>query len=434
MKAVARRFGMVLMSLVFMAEASAETPRILDLSSPPPSDEVRRTRPVPDLTKFVRIDGVPAYYWTYGCFNTSAGMVLGYYDRTNCPDLFDGEMPLDNADFPVVELSAKLKTATLPALASENHIKDYWTEYLAFADPAYRVRPFHRDDCLADYLGTNQAARYSNADGGTKMAIYSSGTKLENSSYAQDGMRGMARFIEARGYQVKKCYTQAVGENGFTFDDFKALIDSKVPVLVFLDGHVVTGTGYSTEGEKILVHDTWGFDPVELNWSGKTTFYGEIVGVGVVIPDPDKPAGIPTVLKYTADLNGKKYTGLLILEVFDGKRIGRVGEFKIMAKQRYYFSFESDPGQCRLDFDGINVFGEIYMPSTNSMVVVSGTCKDGVYSMQGTGSVYLSQERMGVARVQFRTDPKNDLSGLSFEDAMESIRNSLYEDRIFENK
>ena len=228
------------------------------------------------------------YKWWYGCTPTSAGMAMGYYDRNGY-----GADPLTN-QYPnlVPGGLAETETHTGPptganalgndAVASPGHLADFWVAYgNSGPDPLASGRTNPGDfDCLADFMGTSQAALGS-SDGSTWIYNYNNGAKF----YADDaefhgvqdlsGMYGIYEYAQYSGYSNEtgddlKFFNQYIDAQGltygFTFAEYKAEIDAGRPVLVHVEGHTMCGIGYDTVGNIVELYDTWSAGPHTMIW------------------------------------------------------------------------------------------------------------------------------------------------------------------------
>jgi hypothetical protein len=224
------------------------------------------------------------YNWWYGCSPTSAGMLMGYYDR-------NGYSGLDYSNLVgggVAEASTYPSTAGLwssnaqYAIASPGHVADFYgAGYNNSGDDAYAGRAF---DCLADFMGTSQDSA-GNVNGGTGFYYYTDGSPLPYTDVLAygiqdlDGMYGIGEYIDYRGYSVASLYTQLTDNDlmklditdGFTFADYKAAIDAGEGVLIHVEDHTMAGIGYDEDGN-IILYDTWNPGPHMMAWGGD--YYG----------------------------------------------------------------------------------------------------------------------------------------------------------------
>jgi hypothetical protein len=240
------------------------------------------------------------YSWWYGCSPTSAGMMIGYYDRNGYgglgysnlvqggvaePSAYAGGSPLANA-----------------AIASARHISDFYRNgYNATGDDLAGA-PTGPMNCLADYMGTSQDA-CGNVNGGTTFWDYTDGSRLYAkdiynsgpSYYNTDGMFGVYEYIKNyAGYDLgapqstMQLFSQYIyGYNGnttgFTWNNYKAEIDAGRPMLIQVSGHTMIGYGYNDGGtpstEQIILNDTWTAGPHTMTWGGS---YSDLQQYGVM--------------------------------------------------------------------------------------------------------------------------------------------------------
>jgi hypothetical protein len=236
---------------------------------------------------------VPAFNWSFGCSATSASMLASYYDITGRPDIYTGPtngsvMPLDNSCWPDVVINNETRhqcplSATHDSLDGRTiygHVDDYWYVYGSPGPDPWMTGGWTQHtygDCVGDYMFTNQwnADLNRNNDGGTTFYFLSTGAKTRWSSLTglPDGGAGLRSFMISREYTVSDEYNQYIVEwgktYGFSYSDFKAQIDNGRPVLIQLQGHTMLGLGYDdTDGNKILVHDTWDYSDHWMIWGG----------------------------------------------------------------------------------------------------------------------------------------------------------------------
>jgi hypothetical protein len=259
------------------------------------------------------LTNVPAFFWSYGCSATSAGMLFGYYDRIGYSNFYTGPTnggvcPLDNTiwgttTYPSVICGEDPINATHQGIDSQSakgHVDDYWIDYgQQGPDPWEGNWTEHTADCAGDYMGTNQWKYGSpvsyNTDGSTLFVSWTNGTRttesdiesLEGVYSIRDGCHGMKLFAESCGYTVTLNYNQRIvgyaGVNpslGFTFADFQAEIDAGYPVLIQVEGHTMLGYGYNTSGNLIYIHDTWDYSAHTMTWGGS---YGGMLQYGVSV-------------------------------------------------------------------------------------------------------------------------------------------------------
>jgi hypothetical protein len=236
------------------------------------------------------------YMWWYGCSATSAGMMVGYYDRNGYAGV----------SYPNMVRGGLAETGTVPlernAIASARHISDFYSGgYNASGDDVAGA-PTGAWDCLADYMGTSQDGR-GGGNGSTTYYYYVDGSPLYvrdayngGISYL-DGMFGMFNYIaNYAGYYLgdpstsTAAYTQAIfsdsAPNGFTWENYKAEIDAGRPVIIQVDGHSMFGYGYNDVGQQIVLHDTWSTGAHTMTWGGSYSGLAQWGVVCLTIPEP----------------------------------------------------------------------------------------------------------------------------------------------------
>jgi hypothetical protein len=258
----------------------------------------------------VILEDVPTSRWTYGCAATAAGMIFGYYDRNGYPDIYTG--PKNDGIAPLRNLGLRTQLIASKKAWGRNspwgHVNDYWIRYGRSGPDRYVIkgREEHTWNCVADFLGTNQwkwdyygddGQIDFNIDGSTALWAYSSsGEKLydyippESAGLPQTSLcHGLKLYAEYCGYTVEENYTQKVDtlfEDGFSFEDFKAEIDSGQPVIIQLRGHSMVGLGYNDEDLKIYIHDTW---DNRLHWMEWGQSYAGMNQIAVTVLHLDAP-------------------------------------------------------------------------------------------------------------------------------------------------
>lgn len=264
---------------------------------------------------FVRLTEVPTSRWTYGCSATAAGMMFGYYDRTGYSNMYTG--PANGGIAPLYDLGARCSIiATQKGFDGREtwgHVDNYWiTTGASGPDPFEGVRPEHAwGDCVADFMGTNQAKwdwdedgfTEFNTDGSTALWTNTSGRRLYDYLPPESGdsprtalSHGLRLFAESRGYDVVTNYTQQLDTlfaDGFSFADYKFEIDAGRPVMVQLRGHSMLGVGYDEEKQDILFHNTWDNALHTMPWGGTyegMEFFAVTVFQLAAIPEPASAA------------------------------------------------------------------------------------------------------------------------------------------------
>lgn len=239
------------------------------------------------------LSDVPNYNWWYGCSPTSAGMMVGYYDRNGYKGLSYSKLVSGGT----AELTTYPRTDNWSygplaknAIASYGYVTDfyrYWDDKTSTYKPDYNSSGndafggsgddtvvSHSFTSLADFMGTSQDS-VGNSNGSTTFYYYTNGSKFtaENALNVgvqdQDGMYGILEYLEYCGYGVSSIYTQLIDTKaslGFTFDQYKAEIDAGRVVMIQVTGHSMFGYGYG-DGT-ILFYDTWFDSKNEMAWGG----------------------------------------------------------------------------------------------------------------------------------------------------------------------
>jgi hypothetical protein len=219
----------------------------------------------------------PDYAWWYGCTATSAGMMMGYYDRNGYGGLlYDNLVPGG-----VAELSNFGNPGALAnnAIASPGHISAFYRAgYGASGDDIPANHPVF--DSLADFMGTSQDS-VPNVNGGTSIYYFTNGAKFTATDalnfgvgvWSKDGMYGMWEYFTYAGYNNSRgnFFTQLTDNQGqqygFSFADFQAEINAGRVLLVHVTNHTMLGYGYDDQGN-IFVHDTWALGGGSMPWGG----------------------------------------------------------------------------------------------------------------------------------------------------------------------
>lgn len=252
----------------------------------------------------VLLSGVPAFNWCYGCSATSAAMMAGYYDRHEYGHIYTGPanggvMPLNNSIWGYGECTLSATHQGYDGLATAGHVDRFWVDYGDSGND-----PFGGGDptstywgCTTDYMGTNQDW-WGNSDGATTFWNYTNGSPLhdytdceDNADRSRDGTHGMKLFFESRGYSVSTNYNQYIYGHegntiGFTYTQYKNLIDAGIPVIIQVSGHSMLGVGYESTSSTIYIHDTWDHNVHTMNWGGS---YSNMQHYGVSVVQLDDP-------------------------------------------------------------------------------------------------------------------------------------------------
>ena len=230
----------------------------------------------------------PSYGWWYGCTPTSAGMMVGYYDRNG----YGGKSYANLVPGGVAETSTVYGDAARNALvknviASQGHVTDYYSGDNNCGFNAYNGSgddvpvPTHAHNSLADFMGTSQDS-VGNTNGSTTLYYFLNGSKFyakDAFNYGvqdSDGMYGIAEYLQYAGYgdnpSTSTNYFTAhiygtAFPNGFTFAEYQAEIDAGRVVMIQVEGHSMFGYGYTDDG-KIIFDDTWGGHDKTMPWGG----------------------------------------------------------------------------------------------------------------------------------------------------------------------
>jgi len=195
-----------------------------------------------------------------------------------------------------------------------------FTAYMLSGDDV--ATPAHIANCLADYMGSGQNWANS-SNGSTWFWFYEDGAKYyakdayadnhyqvrNNIMEAKDGMLGMDLYFRFAGYGTgsiandQNFYTWAMKTSsmgqGCTFDDYKALIDAGLVVMIQVyregvGGHSMFGYGYTTDG-KIIFDDTWNGHDRTMIWGGAYSNM-DLWGITVFNPTGGSPVPLPSSL------------------------------------------------------------------------------------------------------------------------------------------
>jgi hypothetical protein len=214
------------------------------------------------------ISGVPDYEWWYGCSPTSAGMMMGYYDREGYLGMVSGGAELESFIGPAPNANA--------AIASAGHINAFWDGYGVANDPNPASHP--TNDSLADFMGTNKWQLCGNVGGSTSWWYWNDGhpwTPADSAAYSVDGCEGIwgvDAYVNWRGFDRENVTNQRpetpdIWPSGMTLTEFQAEIDADRPVIIHVEGHSMTGYGYV--GATMYVSDTWDPKPHTMTWGGQ---------------------------------------------------------------------------------------------------------------------------------------------------------------------
>jgi hypothetical protein len=259
-----------------------------------------------------------AYTWWYGCSATSAGMMMGYYDRNGYsglqyPNLIAGGVA-----------STTIGVKEKAAIASSRHISDYYSGGYNGSGDDVSGAPTGSLNCLADFMGTNQDA-YGNANGGTTFYFYTDGSPITvadlysygSTYYNADGMYGMYEYVKNYcGYDLgaasacTSTYSQYIygydgNTLGFTWAQYVAEVNAGRPVLIQVEGHTMLGYGYndSSGQQSIVLYDTWDTSSHTMTWGGSYSGL-EMYGVTCLTLQGGVPEPSTIVLLGMAGLTG----------------------------------------------------------------------------------------------------------------------------------
>ena len=218
----------------------------------------------------------PDYAWWYGCSPTSAGMMMGYYDRNG----FDNLVPGGTAETQTYSGTTGWAALANNAIASTGHVDDFYVSgYLGSGDDYPAGSPHHSFNSLADFMGTSQDS-VGNVNGSTTFYNFTDGSRLHASQIPgygltdQSGMYGVEEYISYAGYSTTTLYNQYTDNMGrtygFTFADYMTEIDAGRVVMVHIEGHSMFGYGYDNSGasDLIYVNDTWSATEHTMIWGG----------------------------------------------------------------------------------------------------------------------------------------------------------------------
>ncbi len=236
------------------------------------------------------------YQWWYGCAPTSAGMMMGYYDRNGYMSYsYAGLVPGGIAEASSYPSSAgSWDYLCQSIIASSGHVSDFYiTGYGASGDDV--LPPHHSFNSLADFMGASQdnlSTLGGNANGYTTFFYWSDGSPMYDYElqvlgydyFNLDGMYGIGEYVEYAGYETTTLYNQYIDTAGytygFTYAQYMDEIDAGRPVLIHVEGHTMLGYGYdNTVAPTIILYDTWGpngQNPGVMVWGG-TYLYGDML-------------------------------------------------------------------------------------------------------------------------------------------------------------
>jgi hypothetical protein len=242
----------------------------------------------------VNLNG-PSYGWWYGCTATSAGMMMGYYDRNgygglSYANLVPGGVAENFTQYQPNPPYETRSTLVQNAIASQGHVNDYYRSagvpdnsggFVAYGGLGDDVATLtHANNSLADFMGTNQDS-VGNSNGSTWLYYFTNGARFTASdalSYGladKDGMYGMSEYFGYASYGSSTTntdfFTQYIFTSstplGMTFAQYMAEIDAGRVVMIQVEGHSMFGYGYTDDG-KIIFDDTWNGHNLKMAWGG----------------------------------------------------------------------------------------------------------------------------------------------------------------------
>ncbi len=257
------------------------------------------------------LGGSPTYAWWYGCSPTSAGMMMGYYDRSG----YGGLVYSNLVPGGVAEASSFGNPGAIAnqAIASTGHISDFYSGgYGAKNDDV--APPYHSFNSLADFMGTSQWS-LGNSNGSTTFYYYTDGAPLPYNALGgnanRDGMYGIWEYVTYAGYGVMSLYTQATDNlgltYGFTFDDYREEIDAGRVVMIHVEGHSMFGYGYDDALSQIILNDTWTPGLHTMTWGGS---YSSMALWGVTVLELSGGAVVPVPAAVLIGMLGLGVAGL----------------------------------------------------------------------------------------------------------------------------
>lgn len=234
------------------------------------------------------------YQWWYGCAPTSAGMMMGYYDRNGYNGyIYDNLVPGGIAETNTYGNPGALVNTII---ASTGHQADFYNAatygYNTGGDTGYGylesgddlASPTHSFDSLADFMGTSQDSlgllnglswTYFNGDG----SPFTQAVAEAISEWEYSSMYGIGEYLDYAGYDTVSLYNQQIDtvglEYGFTFEQYMAEIDAGRPVMVHIAGesigHSMLGYDYYFSGTgtpMVRFYDTWYSGGSSMAWGG----------------------------------------------------------------------------------------------------------------------------------------------------------------------
>jgi len=260
----------------------------------------------------VQLGNTANYDWWHGCSPTSAGMMMGYYDRNgyagwDYSNLVPGGVAEANSFGNPGALANSI-------IASTGHVADFYAGgNNASGDDV--ALPWHAFDCLADFMGTSQDA-IGNANGWTTFYYWTNGAPFTAADAVAggvkdlDGMYGIGEYLNYAGYNYDTLYTQLIYSTstplGFTYAQYMAEINAGRPVIIQVDGHSMLGYGYDAASSLVYLYDTWapnGQNPGSMTWGGSYSGMDQW-GVEVLALAPSQPGIVPEPISLVCGLIG----------------------------------------------------------------------------------------------------------------------------------
>ena len=196
----------------------------------------------------VVISGVPTYIWQHGCGPTAVGMVIGYWDANEYPNLVSGDANTQTAAVNAM-MAYDSESPSCGGVASD-HYQDYSCPidyYPTMYTDRSETGGVHADNCVADYMLTSRSAQ-GNYYGWSWM------------SHVPQSFTAYANTMHPEGNPAAANYYWSSG----LWELYKTEIDNQRPVVLLVDtdgngntDHFVTGIGYNDETNQYCIHDTW---------------------------------------------------------------------------------------------------------------------------------------------------------------------------------
>ena len=264
-------------------------------------------------------NGGPLYL--LGCSPTAAADIVRADEQSLFENLYPGTL-LPIGSYGTFKDQGNVTYNIDPVIASATLMPKRWVSYESPApDPDPNWEPL--EDMLGGYMHSSQSTKgYIDGDSGfytnaadcpntpSKMAVCALPRPFTSDQAAvnnlPDGTLGIKLFYEARGYAVSEAYNQPtdnVVAGGFSFNQFKAEIDSGRRVMIHLGGqsnapgHSVVGVGYNAALNQISIHDGWEIGTQTMPWGGSYADMPMFM-VSIIHPVPPAQPGYYTVSGY----------------------------------------------------------------------------------------------------------------------------------------